>query len=189
MFCGAVLRGEGEESAVAFLDGDGNCTTRSVEGNEEIVEMMEEKRPDVVAMNAPLERSVGEGPVKPREKDPESDVPEGSFREGEEELVEEGYSVLPRDMRDRDVLEQGEHLSRSVEASGIGALVIESDPRLVAEELGVGGDEKLEAYGVDTSDIGNVWEFDAAVLALLARFHSEGRTEENDLVLPDTEEV
>ncbi|MFB6265693.1 MAG: hypothetical protein ABEI07_01265 [Candidatus Nanohaloarchaea archaeon] len=173
MQCGIVLSGDlSEDSQVAFLEKD-SLETFSVSTNDEIVELLEGRRPEVTALNAPPEK-VGRGKT-------------GQFREGEQDLVEEGHSILPQGMRDSAVLERAEHLSRSIEAAGVGTTIIESVPRLAASILDLSGDEDLERLGVSTGEIENVGEYDAVVLAVVAALYADNRCEDHGIVVPEGE--
>lgn len=167
MYCGIVLDGRGKQCHVAFLD-SGEVEIVSSGSNEKIVEMVSERAPDVTVLNAPSERSNVQG-----------------FREGDEELIEEGHAMLPQGMRDNEVLERAAHLSRSLEASGAATRIIESDPRLVSEVLGLDGDAGLEEMGVETREIRNVKQYDAVVLAVLGKLYSDNRCEDHGIVVPE----
>ncbi|MDY6774088.1 MAG: hypothetical protein SVS85_02710 [Candidatus Nanohaloarchaea archaeon] len=171
MNCGIVLSGDTEEdSAVAFVDG-GETETFSVSTNDEILELLEDRKPEVTALNAPPEKA-SKGSID-------------RFREGEQELVDEGHRLLPQGMRDGSVLERAEHLSRSIEASGVGTVIVESDPVLVSERMGLAGDEGLEDLGVETGTIEDVREYDAVVLAVAAELYSDNRCENHGIVVPE----
>lgn len=169
MYCGIVLTNSPEEpSAVAFVDDDGVVTAESVAGNEDIVALLQEHRPTIVALNAPPER-VTEQPEE--------------FRAGEQELVDEGHRILPQGMRDRQVLERAAHLTRQVEGSGVGCRVIESDPHVVARMLDIATDDDLDDYGVVPADITSAREFDAVILAIVAKL-ADDRTDDRDIMVP-----
>ncbi|MDY6769277.1 MAG: hypothetical protein SVW02_04185 [Candidatus Nanohaloarchaea archaeon] len=167
MYCGILLTGDTDEaSSVAFLD-DGAVETFSAATNDDILGLLEEHRPEVTTLNA--------APRRERETE---------FRSGEEDLIEEGHAMLPQGMRDRAVLERADHLSRHIEASGIGTTLIETNARVASERLGLGGDEDLEAEGIDTGGIETVWEYDAVVLAVVAKLYADNRCEEYGIVVP-----
>lgn len=201
-YCGIILKGDEEAAcALAFITEDG-VTTYSTTDDEQIMEHLEEYRPQVVALNAPQEHVHDEElhqPTPSKTKETEETGPGSSneedtngldpataqqFRSGEKELVEDGHSMLPTGMRDRRLLERAEFLSNSIKRSGLGSTIIESNPKLVAKKLDVSGDRKLEAYGIDTTDIENVYEFDAVLLALTAKFFDEDQYEDKDIILP-----
>ncbi|MDY6769749.1 MAG: hypothetical protein SVU88_02130 [Candidatus Nanohaloarchaea archaeon] len=185
MHCGIVLTGDtDDDSSVAFLD-DGAVETFSVATNDDILALVEERRPSVVALNAAPERSTGtedrDATSTESSLDPET---ASQFRSGEEDLVAEGHALLPQGMRERAVLERADHLARSIEAAGVGTQVIESNARIASERLGLEGDADLERFGIDTADIATVWEYDAVVLAIVARLHADNRCEEYGIVVP-----
>jgi len=204
VYCGIVLTGDEDTAcALAFLTDDGTVTY-STPDDETIIERIEDHRPDVIALNAPQEQQQPKdfhAPIEPQDDDQaaeeSSDDDNGDdhalhpataaqFRSGEEELIADGYSMLPTAMRDRRLLERAEFLSNSIKRSGIGATIIESNPRLVAERLDIGGDTELKAYGVETEDIDGVREFDALLLALTAKFFDEDKAVDKDIIIPET---
>lgn len=222
-YCGIILTGtEDDPCGLAFITDD-DVHAYSTPDDERMIELLEEHRPQVVALNAPQERLKSEQIRKERmeneqrqrmkeqqekqqkqqeQENPEEEKPGASddddegpldpetaqmYRSGEEELVDEGHSILPQEMRDSSLLERAEFLANSIKRSGVGAHIIESNPRLVADILDVAGDRELSAYGVETEDVHNVTEFDAALLALVARFYDEDMVQEKDIVLPDLE--
>ncbi|MDY6766466.1 MAG: hypothetical protein SVW77_03795 [Candidatus Nanohaloarchaea archaeon] len=167
MDCGIVLTGDTDDpSAVAFYD-DGTVTVTGAAGNDEIVDFVAENGPTVVALNAP-----------PRRKQ------EDSFRDGEEELIDDGYAMLPQGMRDRAVLERADHLARSIEAAGTGTTIIESNARIAGAVLGLEGDDDLAAHGVETGDISSARQYDAVVLAIVASLYADNRCEDHGIVVP-----
>lgn len=169
MYCGIVLSGTTDEDCgLAFLDGEGEVETFSVAEDDDIVDLLEEHRPDVVALNAAPDRD-----------------PSTEFRHEEQELVDSGYAMLPQGMRDRAVLERAAHLATVIESSGIGARVIESDPDVIAQALEVAGDEDLVDRDIEPDDIEHVREFDAVLLAVVARMEADGETEAHGLVVPE----
>ncbi|MCJ7479258.1 MAG: hypothetical protein MUP63_03730 [Candidatus Nanohaloarchaeota archaeon QJJ-7] len=187
MYCGILLSGStDEDSCVAFLE-EGAIETFSVETNDEIIELVDEKSPEIITLNASPERKQrGEGFSEPEDSEGSLDPETASkFREGEQELVEEGHSLLPQRMREKSVLERADHLSRRIEASGSGSQIIESNSRIVTEILDLSGDEELEDLGIETSDIETVWEYDAVVLAVVAKLYSDDRCEEHGIIVPE----
>lgn len=168
MHCGIILTGDTEEDcSVAFID-EGVTETFSCSTNDEIVELIEEKKPEVVALNAPPEREEGK-----------------EFRGGDRDLIDEGHAILPQGMRDNAVLERADHLARMIEASGVGTVIIETNARVSSDILGLEGDEDLEGLGVDTACIETVWEYDAVVLAVVARLYSNNRCVDHGIVVPE----
>ncbi len=167
MYCGIVLTGDvAEATAIAFIDDD-TVTTTSVHDDEEIMELLEERRPTVIALNAPPER-----------------VDETGFREGDEDLIDEGHAMLPQGMRDTALLERAAFLTRSVRRTGFGQ-VIEVDPDIARQELDIEGDDGLGDYGYETGDIHTVDEFHAVVLALTAKLFDHDQYSDYGIIVPD----
>lgn len=167
MYCGIMLRGDTETACgIAFITDD-EVTTASTTEDDEILALLEEYRPIVITLNAPSEREDIDG-----------------FREGEEDLIEDGFSMLPQEMRDRGVLERAEFLTERIKRSGVGARVIESDPHVVMDQLDIAGDADLKDYGYDTGPIESATEFEAVVLALTAKLYDEDHYEEKGLIIP-----
>ncbi|MDY6761886.1 MAG: hypothetical protein SVY41_02460 [Candidatus Nanohaloarchaea archaeon] len=168
MNCGIVLTGDTDQaSAVAFYD-DGEVTVSDAASNDDIVALVAEKGPTVVALNAPPKRS--------RATD---------FREGEEELIDDGHAMLPQGMRDQAVLERADHLARSIQAAGTGTTIIESNARLAGDILGLEGDADLEDHGIGTGDITSTRQYDAVVLAIVADLYADNRCEDHGIVVPE----
>lgn len=188
-YCGIKLTGDRDEDCtLAFITEDG-VDTYSTGDDQEIMDLIEDYRPHVIALNAPPEPVRDKELVRqPSDDDDEPELDPATaqqFRSGEEELVEDGYTILPTDMRDRRLLERAEFLSNSIQRTGIGSQIIESNPKLVSQRLDITDDQHLEAYGVDTSDIDNVWEFDAVLLAYTAKQYAEDNCDGEDIVLPE----
>lgn len=187
-YCGIMLTGEKEKPCgLAFISDEG-VTTHSTTGDEEIMSLLEDNRPKIIALNAPAERAKKNKLHESPDDDDESALdPETSqmFTKDEEELVNEGHALLPQEMRDQQLLERAEFLVNTVKRAGIGAQFIQSKPNLIAETLNVEGDTMLEAYGIDTSDIEHVREHDALLLAFTAKRYDEEDYEDKDIILPE----
>lgn len=207
-YAGIILTGdEDEPCALAFIMEEAGTAvkTYSTTEDERIMELLEEHRPTVVALNAPQQRPKREdfqNPVEPQqsEEEQQDDTEDGDdreldpataqqFRSGEQELVEEGYNVLPQQMRDNQLLERAEFLSNSIKRAGLGTTIIESNADLVARRLNVTGDDGLEAYGLETDSINSVHEFDAVLLAYTAKLYVDDETVDKDLILPEETET
>lgn len=171
-YCGIMLTGEeGGRVGMAFLTADREVECVTVTDDEAIMDQLEQHRPEVIVLNAPPEREKTSG-----------------FRKGEEELIEEGYNLLPQGMRDRRLLERAEFLTNTIMRSGLGATVIESEPTVAAEKLDITGDDHLEARGLEVSGVNNTLEFDALVLAWVGKLYVDEETEEKSLIVPQVEE-
>lgn len=186
MYCGIMLTGDMDKPCgVAFLDEEG-VETFSPTGDEEILALVKEHNPSIVALNAAPEREPDrvDTPKEDSVLDPET---ASTFREGEQDLVDDGHAVLPREMRDRKLLERAEFIANSLKRAGIGCTIIESRPGVVAKMLDVATDDDLAQHDVDPSSIEHTREFDAALLALTARMHDKEETEDKDIIVPDEE--
>lgn len=186
MYCGIMLTGDADKPCgVAFLDEDG-VETFSPTGDEEIVDLVRERNPSIVALNAAPEREPDrvDTPNEDSALDPET---ASQFREGEQDLVDDGHAVLPRTMRDRKLLERAEFIANSLKKSGVGCTIIESRPGIVAKMLDVATDDDLAQHDIDPSSIQHTREFDATLLALTARMHDAEETADKDIIVPEEE--
>ncbi len=166
-FCGIVLSGDaGTRCAVAFLSDE--LETFTEKDDQRLLELIEERKPVVVAFTVPMEGS---------------NVQEG-FRDGEQDMVDDGHAFLPVEMRDNDEMERALFLKNSLQRSGFMHEVIECRPMISAEVLGVQGDDELEDLGVPTDDIHNMTEFEAVMAAVTAKFYANDRYEEKGFIVP-----
>lgn len=167
MIAGLILADSPEKDcAIAFL-GD-EVSTFTVKTNEEIVELVEERKPDVLAVNAGDEESLEE------------------FTKHEKELREEGFAFTPTShqktlMKRLEALKQ--HMLQEMGAEQ--PEFIRFDPHITSEILAVHSDRALEALGVDTSEIGSSKEFDALVGAITARFYQQNQYRDLGIVIPE----
>lgn len=167
VYCGLALFGDKETPCgIAFLSD--SVDTFSETDDEEILELVEEHRPAIIAFSTPLR-----GPVK-----------EKGFNEDEEELVDEGHSFLPRSMMDKKELERAVFLKNSIKRLGITPDFIECRPLVTSDVLDVNGDEDLEDLGVTTGAIHNTQEFDAVLAAITAKFYANDQYEEKGFIVP-----
>ena len=166
MIAGLVLTDtEEKESHLAFLGEDG-LETVSIKDTGEIVDLIQENEPEVLAANCGTELSGREWTKK------------------EEDLKEEGYSFTPASNEKKKVERMRaikrslkHHMERSPE-------IIRFDPRISTEELSLHGDEALRSFGIDPSNIQSSRQFDAAVGAVTARFYSEEQYEDLGVIVP-----
>ncbi len=145
------------------------CVSAST--NDEIADAIEERKPEVVAVNAGQEEGSAE------------------FTENEQELKEEGYTFTPSSHqklrnRRRQALES-ELFSRMGSSS---PHLIRFAPHITAEELAIHGDEGLESYGIDTSGITSAEKFDAVLGAVTARFYQQNQARDMGIIVPDNME-
>lgn len=166
MIAGLILKdAPGVECGLAFL-GD-ELETFSVESNEEIIELLDEKNPDILAVDISDETSLKE------------------FNKGESDARESGHIFTP-------VSHEGEKVKRfeALKAGCRQALgqdcpeFIRFEPQITADELAVHGDDGLRSFGVDTEGIHSADEFDAVLGAITARFYQQNQFEDMGIVVP-----
>ncbi|MFB6204649.1 MAG: hypothetical protein ABEJ75_03310 [Candidatus Nanohaloarchaea archaeon] len=167
MNAGIILSDDTEKDCqIAFL-GD-KLETFSVRTNDEIVELVMEREPEVVAVDA--------GGEEAREE----------LTDNEEELKEEGYIFTPHSHQDEkrkrlDALKNQLFKEMGAEQPEF----IRFDPQISAEELAIQGDSGLESLGVDTADIGSAGEFDAVLGAVTARFYTQNNVRDMGIIIPE----
>jgi predicted nuclease with RNAse H fold len=165
MIAGLILADSLEEDcSLAFLDE--KLETFQVETNDEIVELIEEKEPEVLAVDVGTEQGKEE------------------FTKQEKELKEEGYIFTPNSHQTRKV-ERMQSLERHLNhAMGGRIQIIRFEPQITARELAIDSEQDLKSIGVE-GDIGSVEEFDAVLGAVTARFYSQGQFEDLGVVVPE----
>lgn len=168
MIAGIILKDTvEEESKIAFLEDSVECVEAAT--NEEIVEEIKERNPDVVAVNAAMEQGRKE------------------LTQKEEELKEEGYSFTPSS-HDVNRTRRMEALkSQLFNAMGgpDAPKVIRFDPHITADELALHDDQSLKSIGVETSEIESAEEFDAVLGAVTARFYEQNQFEDLGVIVPE----
>jgi hypothetical protein len=168
MLCGInFAEDDSSDSGVAFL-GD-ELETFSVESNEEIIELVEERTPKIIAVNTGMQE---------RE----------SLSDGEEELQEEGHIFTPA-QHDTQRVRRFEAFKGLLQRKLPGEEIpefIRFDPVISGRELAIDTDSALESYGVDASGIESSAEFDAALGAVTARFYQQEQTEEMGVQVPES---
>lgn len=167
MIAGIVLKDDVEkESLIAFLGEEVESFTAST--NEDLVEKIVEKRPEVVAVNAPVETGAGD------------------LNDGEKRLKEEGHIFTPSGQQ-KTVARRLEALRDLVfdELVEDSPDFIRFDPHITAKELAIDSDSALESLGVESSSIEGAEEFDAVLGAVTARFYQENQFEEMGVVVPE----
>ncbi|MFB6208096.1 MAG: hypothetical protein ABEJ69_01990 [Candidatus Nanohaloarchaea archaeon] len=167
MNAGIILSSEPEKDcSVAFL-GD-ELETFSVKTNEEIVELVMERKPDVVAVDAGGEEAPEE------------------FTENEEALKDEGYVFTPHSHQN-EKRKRLEALKNQLfkEMGAEQPEFIRFDPQISSEELAIHGDSGLESLSVDTSDIESAEEFDAVLGAVTARFYTQNNVRDMGIIIPE----
>ena len=167
MYC-AINFSETDEtdSNLAFLGDD--VEVFSVESNEEIIELVAERTPRIVAVNTGLKEMK-------------------RLSDGEEELKEEGHIFTPSQHDTKKVRRFQAFkglLERKVSGDEIPDF-IRFEPVLTGKALAIDSDSALESYGVDSSEINSSGEFDAVLGVVTARFYDQGQADESDIVVPN----
>ncbi|MFP4229696.1 MAG: hypothetical protein ACLFRK_00985 [Candidatus Nanohaloarchaea archaeon] len=134
-----------------------------VETNEDIAEELEDV--EVLAVNASF---------KPVE----------GLSDDEEDLVEEGYSFSPS-TNETDLNRRAVHLKQLLFEKGLEVELIRFDEMITSRELAIGGDQALESYGIDTSEITCSEEFDAVLGAVTARFYQQDQCRDLGVQIPE----
>lgn len=167
-YTGIVLTEEDEnKSAIATL-GD-EVESEKVETNEELADIIREVSPNIIAVNTGLKET-------------------RKMSEKEEELQEQGHIFTPA-YQDNTRVRRFQDLKRRLEQSMAPEDVpefIRFDSVITGRELALEDDKGLKSLSVETSDINSSKEFDAVLGAVTARFHSQGQTENMDVVVPQT---
>ena len=167
MYC-AITFGEteGSNSQVAFLSDEMEVFT--VETNEEIIELVRERTPQIIAVNTGLK-----------------DL--NQLSEDEEELKEEGY-IFTASQHDTQRVRRFQAFRGLLERKLAGEEIpeyIRFDPVITGRELAIDDDSSLESYGLDTSGINSSGEFDAVLGVVTARFYDQGQAEDRGIVVPN----
>lgn len=168
MIAGIILQEEtGKDCQIAILGDELVC--KAVKTNPEIVEILEENKPEIVAVNVGTESSINE------------------LNDQEEELKEEGYSFTPTS-HDAQKSRRLEALKNRMQRD-MGAEmpeIIRFDPQITAEELALHGDQALESFGIDTSEIRSAEQFDAVLGAVTARFYQQDQFRDLGVIVPES---
>ncbi|MFB6203386.1 MAG: hypothetical protein ABEK01_02740 [Candidatus Nanohaloarchaea archaeon] len=166
MIAGLVLKDDVEkDSQLAFLGDELESVQAST--NEEIIEEIEERKPEVLAIDA-------------------GETGRDEFSKQEEELKEEGYTFSPAShnkMKARRFEALTEQLFQMLGEQK--PEVIRFEPAITSEELAIDGDEALESYGIDAENIMSAQAFDAVLGAVTARFYSQGQFEDLGVIVPE----
>lgn len=154
------------ESNVAFLGDDLEVFTAN--SNEEILELVAERTPQIVAVNTGLKEM-------------------NRLSEGEEDLREEGHIFTPSQHDTKRVRRFQAFkglLERKVSGDEIPDF-IRFDPVITGRELAIDSDSALESYGIDSSEISSSGEFDAVLGVVTARFYDQGQAEDQGITVPN----
>jgi predicted nuclease with RNAse H fold len=166
MLCGISFGESGENAAVAFISEETESV--SVESNKEILDLVKDKTPQIVAVDTGLEER-------------------RSLSESEEKLQEEGFIFTPAkdDVRTvRRFLSLKGSVSQNIPGDEIPEY-IRFNPVITGRELAIDSDEGLEGYGIDSSGIESAQEFDAVLGAVTARFYQQGQVREMAVSVPE----
>ncbi len=167
--CGIKVSGKKDgECCVAFLY-DNSLTVFSSSDDKFIVDKIVDERPSVIVFTNPAEVPKEEG-----------------FRESEEDLVEEGYSFLPRDMFGRGVIERSVFLANSVKQK-YQPEVISCRPRISSEALDVSDDSDLKDLGLKVEKVESMEEFEAVVAALTGEKYLDNSFVNKGFIIPKKE--
>lgn len=166
MIAGLILKDKpGADCGLAFLEEE--LETYSVESNEEIIELLDEHKPEVVAVNASDKTSIKE------------------FNKKEKELREEGHIFTPIS-HESELVKRFEALKAGCQQS-LGPDMpefVRFEPRITADELAIHNDDGLASFGLETENINSSDEFDAVLGAVTARFYQQGQFEDLGVVVP-----
>jgi predicted nuclease with RNAse H fold len=154
-------------SAVAVLS-DGEVRSEEFETNEEILDFLEDEKPEVVAVNSGMEESRELG-------------------EGEEELEDEGFiftAAKDDTKRVRRFQDLEKRLIRRLDADERPEFVRYA-PMITSRELAIDSDAGLESYGIETGEIRSSREMDAVLGAVTARFYQQGQVKDMGVIVPE----
>ncbi|PSG99031.1 MAG: hypothetical protein BRC29_02785 [Nanohaloarchaea archaeon SW_7_43_1] len=167
MIAGLMLASrKGNKSSLAFI-GDSSTETFSINNTEELIDMIVDRNPEILAINCGTELN-GD-----------------NLTQDEEELKEEGYSFTPSNNEKKKV-ETTRAIERSIKHHMDNPPeIIRFDPFISSRELSLNSDDSVESLGVDTSNIGSSREFDAVVGAITARFYSQNQYTHSGVVVPE----
>ena len=167
MISGLILTdSKDQKSCIAFLDDSTKCF--ELESNEEIVDEIVKRKPEILAVNA------GNDEIR------------GELTEKESELKEEGHTFTPTS--------HNKMLSRRLEAlesqlfaemGAEGPEIIRFEPAITSKQLAIDGDSALNSMGIDTSEIGSAREFDAVLGAVTARFYQQNQFSDMGVIVPE----
>ncbi len=168
MIAGLVLKETVEgESQLAFL-GEDETIVKQVSTNEEIIELVKQKHPTVLACDVGTEQG-----MKDRTKQ-------------EKELEDEGYIFTPSSHEPKRVKRMEAIKAQLFEQMGADRpQIIRFDAHITADELAIHEDDALESYGVDTSDIDSAEQFDAMLGAVTARFYEQNQVKDLGVIVPE----
>jgi len=167
MLCGIVLgETEEEDTSIAFFSDELESFT--VSSNEEVVELVKEKKPSIIAVDTALEER-------------------RRLSDEEEQLQEEGFifKAAKDDVKKvRRFQSLKAHIAHELTGDEIPEY-IRFDPVITGRELAIDSDKALEGYGVNPPDIDSSSEFDATLGAVTARFFQENQVRDLSISVPE----
>lgn len=169
MIAGLILTDStSKKSSIAFLDDD-STESFQIEENPELVQLIAERKPDIIAVNSSTDKSPEE------------------LTEKESELKEAGHAFTPNSHQ-KTIARRLEALeSLLFEKMGAeGPEFVRFDPAITSKELAIDGDEALESIGVNTSEITSSREFDAVLGAVTARFYQQNQYKDLGVIVPES---
>lgn len=167
MNAGVILKNTTEEKTqLVFLGDETEC--REAGTNDEIIEIVKQGEPKVLAFDVGLETGRDE------------------FTEQEEKLKEEGYSFVPTSHEPKKSRRLEGLKARLFEEMGAGSPeIIRFDPQITSEALAIDGDHALKSYGIDPSNIETAEQFDAMLGAITARFYEQNQIKDLGVIIPE----
>ncbi len=163
--CGIKLTGSKEEECSVAVLGE-ELKTLSTKDDSEIIELVVEEMPSVVAFTNPFTKRNDKG-----------------FREKEKKLVDDGHSFLPPSMFDGNLIERTFYIKKVLE-NRYGPQFIETRPKITSEVLGIEEDRDLDLLGIESSGIKNMKEFEAVLAAYTARKFLENDYVDRGFIFP-----
>lgn len=166
MIAGLILKDNVEENShIAFLEDE--LESFSVKENSELIELIEEYEPELIAANIGLKQGKEE------------------LTKEEQELKAEGHIFTPNSHREKTVKRLDALKAQLTHETGLQPDFIRFKPQISAKELAIDSDKALQSYGVDASEIDSVGEFDASIGAVTARFYQENQYKDLGVIVPE----
>ncbi len=167
MNAGIIIKNKtSEDTQIVFLGDEVSC--HAVSTNDEIIELLEEKEPLVVAADAGTE------------------IAREEFSKKEEELREEGHAFTPNSHEPKKARRLEALKARLFEEMGAERPeIIRFEPHITADELAIHDDDALKSYGVDPSSIETAEQFDAMLGSITARFYEQNKVRDLGVIIPE----
>lgn len=166
-FAGLILTDNTEEDSILVIASSEKCETWSLGTNEEIVEVLEDEKVEILAADVGMKQGRDE------------------FTKQEEQLKEEGYSFVPSGQQVKRMKRLESLAAHLDHALGIESPeIIRFNRFITSEELAIHDDEALESLGFETGEIENSKQFDAMLGAVTARYYEQGSFRDMDVIVP-----